>query len=306
MGFDQRRIENQNRTISDYTVFLFQHLEKQGLVSAEKIEGVFLVTQTPDYQIPPTSCVIHGRLKLNESTYCIDINDGCAGYIKAINEACMFLQSSSAQCAMIIAGDILSPKVSKYDRNSYPLIGDAVTISILKKTACTEKILVNLMIRGSDHEKLIIPAGGLRNPSSDESRKLQVQVDGNKRTLEQLHMHGGDVFAFTQSVVPEFILDNLKKLERTPKNYSRFYFHQANIFILDKLRQKFDLNITQMPDRVIREYGNSSSATIPMLIASEQEKVKMKCLLAGFGVGLAWGIVDLTIDTNSSAGIHEL
>lgn len=305
MGYDQHRIENKNRTVSDYAVTLFQKLESQGLVEAKQINGLYLVTQTPDYQIPPTSCVIHGRLNLDESVYCVDINDGCAGYIKAINEACMFLNSSDANLVLIVAGDILSSKVSPNDRNSYPLIGDAVTLTIIRKTNSEEKIWINFRTRGSAHDKLIIPAGGLRNPSSNSTQVIQVDEDGNSRTQENLFMHGRDVFAFTQADVPDFILHNLNNKNLQPSDYDRFYFHQANAFILDRLRQKFALDIMKMPDRIIREYGNSSSATIPMLIASEHEQAPMRCVLAGFGVGLQWAMADLTLNSHSFQKIQE-
>ncbi len=306
MGYGEHRIEDQQRTVSDYACLMFERLASQGKVVPADVGAVIVVTQTPDYPIPPTSCVIHGRLGLDESAYCLDITDGCTGYVKALNEACMLLQATEARYVLVLAGDILSPKVSRRDRNSYPLIGDAVTLTVVSRQAGHAPTLIQLRTRGADYDKLIIRAGGLRLPATDETREMQVDEDGNFRSLEHLHMQGRDVFAFTQTVVPDFVLANVAGEPQALDRYERLYFHQANAFIIDRLRQKFSADATRMPDRVIRRYGNSSSATIPMLLASEEEGKNMRCLLVGFGVGLQWGLADMEIDTRVCQGVMEV
>ena len=306
MGYGEHRIEDQGRTVSDYAGLMFERLAAEGKLAPADIGALIVVTQTPDYPIPPTSCVIHGRLGLDESVYCLDITDGCTGYIKALNEACMFLQASEAQSALVVAGDILSPRVSPRDRNSYPLIGDAVTLTVVSRAPGHGATTIQMKTRGSEHDKLIIRAGGTRLPASDETREMQMDEDGNVRSLEHLNMQGRDVFAFTQTVVPDFVLENLAQSQRTIEGYDRLYFHQANAFIIDRLRQKFSVDATRMPDRVIRRWGNSSSGTIPMLLASEEERRAMRCLLIGFGVGLQWGMADLSVDTRVFEGIMEV
>lgn len=306
MGYGEHRVEDQRRTVTDYASLMFDRLLAEGKVVPGDIGALIVVTQTPDYPIPPTSCVLHGRLGLDESVYCLDITDGCTGYVKALNEACLFLQATEARSVLVVAGDILSPRVSTRDRNSYPLIGDAVTLTVVSRSPGHGPIAIELRSRGSDHDKLIIRAGGTRIPASADTREMQVDEDGNFRSLEHLHMQGRDVFAFTQTVVPAFVLDNLASSGQSVDGFERLYFHQANAFIIDRLRQKFSVDATRMPDRVIRRYGNSSSATIPMLLVSEDERRPMRCLLVGFGVGLQWGMADLGIDTRVCERLMEI
>jgi 3-oxoacyl-[acyl-carrier-protein] synthase III len=305
MGYGQHRLETSGRTISDYAVDLLRHLAEAGITTPSEIDAIFVVTQTPDYPIPPTSCVIHGRGRFPPHVYCVDITDGCTGYVKGLNEACAFLAATSARRVLLIAGDILSPRVSPYDRNSFPLIGDAVTATVIDRTDEPGDVVVRLEADGTGYDKLIIPAGGTRTPMGEGTRVLAEDAEGNRRSLEHLCMNGRDVFAFTQTVVPRFVADYLQSCERSVADYHRMYFHQANAFILERLRKKFNADAVKMPDNVIREFGNSSAGTIPMLIASDAAPERRRCLLVGFGVGLQWGLVDVVIDPNVSLGVKE-
>ncbi len=290
MGYDQHRIAEPGVTTSDLACFGLRRLLEEKLIDVATIDAIFFVSQTSDYLVPPTSAYIHGKFAFKQDTYCIDINDGCSGYIKALYEAAAFLSCTASQRVIIIAGDVLSPKVSVNDRNSYPLIGDAVTITVMEKADSSSSIDIELLFDGKGYDKLIIPAGGARLASSVATAEMQTDDDGNRRSMDHLVMQGRDVFAFTQTVVPEFMTDFLSKHDLMPSDIDRFFLHQANAFILDRLRLKLGVAKEKIPDLVIRKYGNSSSGSIPMCIASSLlPPGGVKAMACGFGVGLSWG-----------------
>ena len=290
MGYDQHRVADAGTTTSDLTCFGLNRLFTEYGVDPASIDAIFFVSQTPDFLLPATSAYIHGQFAFSKETYCIDINDGCCGYIKALYEGSAFLSVTTAQRVLIIAGDVLSAKVSRHDRNSFPLIGDAATITLLEKTAEVSQLEVELYYDGTGYDKLKIPAGGARIECSPATAKLHMDEDGNQRSAEHLVMQGRDVFAFTQTVVPEFMAAFLSNRGLTPQEIDVFLLHQANAFILDRLRLKLGVDKSKVPDLVIRKFGNSSSGTIPMGIATSlPDALSTKVMACGFGVGLSWG-----------------
>jgi 3-oxoacyl-[acyl-carrier-protein] synthase-3 len=294
MGYNQHRVVSGDSTVSDLAAAGFKELVSESL-SAESIDALIVVTQTPDYQIPSTSAVLHGVLGLKQACYCVDINDGCTGFIKGLFEASSLLKNSTARRVLLVTGDVLSRKVSTKDRNSYPLIGDAVTLCVLDliDPAETEDIKspLEMFFDGTGALALNIPAGGCRLPSSEQTRIESSDEEGNIRSAENLVMQGRDVFTFTQTTVINFLTDfRNRHCKNLPAMY---FFHQANLFILDRLRKALKVSETELPTDVIAHYGNSSSATIPMAILLSfkdmKERYNKPVMLAGFGVGLSWG-----------------
>jgi 3-oxoacyl-[acyl-carrier-protein] synthase-3 len=307
MGYGEHRIVERNITTSDLARLGIRELISRELVSTEEVAALFFISQTPDYIIPPTSSILHGEFNFSADTYCVDINDGCNGYIKGLFEAISFLNSTENDCALIVAGDVLSPLVSKRDRNSFPLVGDAATVTVIRKNPdwVNEKISITIRNDGTSYDKLIIPAGGARKRLQGIEAD-EIDSEGNWRSIRDLRMNGRDVFAFTQTVVPTFLQEVMEEENLHSSSLDRLYLHQANSFIIDRLRKKLQVSADQMPDRVVRKYGNSSSGTIPMLIASEPITDRsLNCLLSGFGVGLSWGSACLTLQRDVSQGVLE-
>lgn len=290
MGYDQHRVAQPGVTTADLAAAGLEHLFARGLVAPGDVDALFFVSQTPDYVLPATSACLHGRFGLPQSTYCADINDGCAGYIKGLYEAAAFLSVTGARRALLVAGDVLSSRVSPHDRNSYPLVGDAATITLLERGDDASTLDIELMVDGRGWEALKIPAGGARLPAGPATAQMEEDEDGNRRAPEHLVMQGREVFAFTQTVVPEFILDFLARRASKPADMDLLLLHQANAFILDRLRAKLEVGPERLPDTVIRKYGNSSSATVPLALALAcAGRERARVLACGFGVGLSWG-----------------
>jgi 3-oxoacyl-[acyl-carrier-protein] synthase-3 len=276
-------------------------------VDPAAIGALIFISQTPDYRVPPTSSVLHGRLGLKKECYCVDINDGCAGYIKGLFEASAFLAASDQEFALLVTADVLSPYVSVRDRNSYPLVGDAATITLLRKTAQADRMKIRIENDGRGAEALIIPAGGSRLPSSPATAEDRQDEDGNWRSRDHLVMRGGDVFAFTQSVVPAFISSFLRDDGRKAADFDYLFLHQASAFILDRLRRKLGVDAARLPDQIIRRYGNSSASTIPMGIALHVGIGRaVDALLCGFGIGLSWGAATVRLKDLQFCEIVEM
>ena len=292
MGYDEHRIAPPHVCTSDLVRFGVRTLAQTGRVDLDQIDALVLVTQTPDYFLPATSAVLHGELGLREDVYCVDINQGCNGYIQGLFEAMMLIQTGAARKVLLAVGDTLSHRVSPQDRNSYPLIGDAAAITLLERSEEPHRVHLSIRNRGSASHTLMIPAGHSRHPSSEETRRPVQDQDGNIRTQEQLVMQGGDVFNFTQSTVPPFIEEVLTWAECPKEKIDYFLLHQANAFILNKIAQRLEVPQEKVPSNIVAKYGNSSSATIPIALADNlgsRDFEKLSLCLCGFGVGLSWG-----------------
>jgi 3-oxoacyl-[acyl-carrier-protein] synthase-3 len=299
MGYDRHRLVEGNVCVSDLAVFGFQYLADHGFLRLEEIDALVLVTQSPDYLMPPTSSVIQGRLGLKRDMYCLDINQGCAGFLIGLMQAFMMLEQDSIHKVALVNADVLSRKTSIKDRNSYPLVGDAAAITVIEKDDRGSKIFANLKMDGSRHDVLMIPAGGMRQPSSPETAMLEDMGDNNFRSKDHLCMRGSEVFNFVQIEVPPMIDDliSFSGVAKDAINY--FIFHQPNKFMLQKLADKMKVSHDRMPNNVVEHFGNASSVTIPTALAFNfrdtlTHQSYLMCL-AGFGVGLTWSSMLLTL-----------
>lgn len=310
MGYSQHRVVAKESTITDLIKPAIKDLVDNCGVKIADIDAIIIVTQTPDYLIPATSHLIHGEFEFRNDCYCLDINDGCAGYLKGLYEASSLVKNPNVNKVLLICGDVLSRKVSTSDRNSYPLVGDAITITILDSVydAITDYPL-ELKFDGKGALALSIPAGGMYQVPTLNSFKLVEDEDGNLRAPEHLLMKGRDVFTFTQTTVINYLSYFLAEYNNFKIQY--MFLHQANLFILDRIRKKLKVDSSILPSDVIEKYGNSSSATVPLSIVeqfkdTECSKVSHHVLLAGFGVGLTWGAAIVLLENLNFCKLLEV
>lgn len=297
MGYDKRRIVEEGVCASDLCISGLEYLFNSGKLDKENIDALILVTQSPDYIMPPTSNIIQGHFGLKHDMICLDINQGCAGYIIGLIQGFMYLEQETINKVVLLNADVLSPKVSPYDRNSNPLIGDAASITILEKT--TEKCRINTSIKmdGNGAFALQIPAGGARNPIGPLTGKLKEDISGNLRSEEHLVMKGDEVFNFVQTKVPPMIHDLLFKSDLDINEVDYFMFHQPNKFMLEKLADKIGVPRQKMPNNIVENFGNASGVSIPTNITFNiGERLlgnSYNICLSGFGVGLTWASMQL-------------
>jgi 3-oxoacyl-[acyl-carrier-protein] synthase-3 len=299
MGFDKRRIVPPGACVSDLAVFGLQRLFEQGWLKQGDIDALLLVTQTPDHFMPATSSLIQGRLGLKQDMLCLDINQACAGFVIGLMQAFMLLEQESVRKVVLINADVLSRKASPKDRNIYPLIGDAASITILERDTQDSVIYSNLKADGSRAEALMIPAGGLRLPSTPETAVLEDVGDNNLRAKDHVFMDGSAIFNFVQTEVPPLIESLLAWAGISTDSVDYFLCHQPNRFMLQKLADKMKLSYAKMPNNIVEHFGNSGSVTIPTLIAfnlgERLLKETLHVCLVGFGGGLAWGAMLLDL-----------
>ena len=164
MGYEKHRIVDGAVCSSDLACFGMENLFSRGLLGREDFDALVVITQSPDYLMPPTSSVIQGRLGLKQDLYCVDINQGCAGFLIGLFQAFFLLDQQSVRKVVLINVDVLSRRISVQDRNSYPLVGDAASIAVVERSDDNTPIFANLKTDGTRREALMIPAGGFRMP----------------------------------------------------------------------------------------------------------------------------------------------
>ena len=300
MGYGTHRVADVSCCVSDLSKYGLEYLIKKDIIKKKEIDALVLITQSPDYFMPPTSNVIQGLLNLKEDMICYDINQGCAGYIIGLIQSFMLLEQEEINKVVLINADILSHKVSRKDRNSYPLIGDAASITIIENNKeNNSEIFANIKMDGTRSDALMIPAGGFRLKSSSETAILEEDNNGNFRAKDHLVMKGDIVFNFVQTAVPTLI-DSLISFSGIEKNDVDYYmFHQPNKFMLQKLADKMKVSQEKMPNNIVENFGNASGASIPTAITfnlgEKLLKSKYKICLSGFGSGLTWASMLLNI-----------
>ncbi len=294
MGFKEHRIVKDGVCVSDLAIYGMEYLFQHGWLTKDEVDVLLLVTQSPDYFMPPTSNIIQGKLGLGHDVLCLDINQGCAGYIVGLMQAFSLLDQVNVHKVVLINADVLSRKGSKQDRKSYPLAGDAASITIVENDAKDGTNVSGVIhMDGTRADALIIPAGGFRQPCSQETRRMEKDDDGNLRCAENLVMKGNDVFNFMQTEVPPLIDEVLSFAGQMKEEIDYFLMHQPNKFMVDKLAEAIGVSYEKMPDNIVTYFGNSSGVTIPTNICFNLKDVMRQNIcnvcLAGFGVGLTWG-----------------
>lgn len=293
MGYNAHRVVANAECASDLAEYGFRELFATGKIKPEDIDALVFVSLSPDHFMPPTSCILHGKLGLRRDCYCTDISQGCCGFVIGLLQAFSLLEQPGVKKVAVVNADVLSRKVSERDRNSYPLIGDAATITIVENRAGAGDVFADVRFDGTRAMALKVPAGAFRQPSTPETAVMAADAEGNERSPDNLVMDGTAVFNFVMADVPPMLEELMADAGITYADIDKYYFHQPNKFMLQKLAEKLDVPYEKMPNNVVEHYGNSSGATIPSAMALNDSvtlcsDTKRVCF-SGFGVGLTYG-----------------
>ncbi len=293
MGFQAHRLSKETTAVSDFAITGLNHLLENGWIGREEIGAVLVVTLCPDHFLPHISNIVQGECGLGHDVVCLDIAQGCCGYIVGLLEAFLLLEHMEGKKVILINGDVLMHRISPRDRNEYPVMGDAAAVSIVENTGDGRPVYLDLMMDGSRRDCLKIPAGGFRMPSTPETAEMRDVGDGNIRALDHMVMDGAEVLNFVMREVPPLIDGLYRRAGQDIGDTDYFLFHQPNRFILEKLAQKLGVEKAKIPMDLVEKTGNPSGASIPLLTAldfgAQFEKNSYRCCLAGFGSGLAFG-----------------
>jgi len=292
MGLDRHRIAPPEVCSSDLCLYGLEKLLQDGALKKSDIGAIIFISQTPDYFLPATSNVIHGKLGLGHDVICLDINQGCTGFLIGLMEAFLLLEMENCKKVVLLNGDTASKQVDKHNRISYPLVGDAGSVTVIERSEHENPICMSLKNDGSRHQALMIPGGAYRIPSSPDTLKLEEVEEGLVRSPSQIHMDGAAIFHFTIEDVPPQIEEILAYSNSSKQSIETFLFHQPNEFILKQIAEKLKVPPDKFPTNIVGLYGNCSSVSIPLNIThncgAQLEQTARRACLASFGVGLTW------------------
>ena len=289
-GVMERRVAN--LTTSDLCVPAAERLIADLNWDKAEIEAVLFVSQTTDYYLPATACIIQERLGLSKECYAEDIVLGCSGWVYGLSNVVALLSRGGVKKALLMAGD-----AKRHVLTNDPLFGFAGTVTALEYEENAEGFKFHLGTDGSGYDAIIIPDGGSRNQITENSF-VDEEIEGKMYNRLQTRMKGMDVFSFGISTAPK----SFKKLsEHFGIDYldADFYiFHQANMKMNNMIAKKLKLPMEKVPS-CMYNFGNTSSASIPLTIVTKLKETSnkpTKFICCGFGVGLSWGTVAFATD----------
>ena len=304
-GIQQRVVATDSICASDLMTDAAVDLLNRLNWSQDSIDLLVVVTQSGDYPLPATSCVVQRNLGLSKGCMAFDIGLGCSGYTYGLSIVGAMMQGGQIRRALLLAGDTSSRMASPTDRSTTLLFGDVGTATALE--FCDDKGSAEAhwsFVGGTDGNgfaNLIIPDGGFRNPSSEAGT-----VSSNGQLGRYLFMDGGEIFKFTIEVVPPLIAETLLLANKTIADVDYFLMHQANLFLLKHLSKKMKIMPERMPITLDR-YGNTSCASIPLTmidgIGDKLDGRSLDLMLVGFGVGYSWGCLYLPIRKAVACGL---
>ena len=291
-GIEEKRVAPQGVCTSDLCLAAAERLIEELGWDKSEIEALVFVSQTPDYILPATACLLQDRLGLSKECLAFDISLGCSGWVYGMNSVASLVSNGSIRKALLLCGDLTTRTQSYKDKTSYPLFGDAGTCTAVVYDESCLGMKFHLATDGSGYEAIIITDGGFRNQPTEESLKF---IDyGNGKVLTPMHAHldGMTVFSFAISKAPKSVKGLCERFNIDFEQVDNCYFHQANMQLNETVRKKLKLPEEKVPYSM-KKYANSSCATIPMTMVTERKEVLQdsvqKNIACAFGVGLSWG-----------------
>ena len=294
LGIENRPIAAEEETAADMAVIAAETLLENASCGHEEIDFVLLCTQSPDYFLPTSACIIHERLGLPKACGALDFNLGCSGYIYGLSLAKGLIETGAAKKVLFLTAETYSKYISLDDRAARPLFGDGAAATLVAATT-TKEVPIGPFVFGTDGsgaDLLIVPAGGHRMPPSEATAMVQPDGKGSTRSLNQLKMHGPGIFSFAVDRVPPMVEEILQKSGKSREEIGTYIFHQANKYMLDRLQELCHLKGTNFYNDVMQR-GNTVSSSIPIAMIDAWHSGVLKpndwVMLVGFGVGLSWG-----------------
>lgn len=296
-GIRERRVAPLGLTTSDLCHAVAEKIISECEIDKTDIGLLVFVSQSNDYYLPSTAALLQQRLGLSIGTIAFDVGLGCSGYVYGLAIAGSLMQTCRIKKALLLAGDISSATTSREDKSTWPLFGDAGTATLLEYAPMSSPWHFNLMTDGSGADAIMIPDGGIRNQTTPESFDIHEVSEGIKRSRLNLSLKGPEIFAFSTKEVPASVRALTEYSGFNLSDLDYFFMHQANKLMNETIRKKLRIPEEKTPYS-LDEFGNTSSASIPLTMVSRTQKAlggkSHNLLLSGFGVGLSWGNVLLT------------
>ena len=293
-GVAVRGVAGDDECASDLGVAAARRLFDEGISAPGEIDFLIFCTQSPDYFMPTTACLMQDRLGLRTSCGAIDFNQGCSGYVYGLALAKSLVEAGTAQTVLLVTADTYMKFINRRDRSLLTLFGDGAAATLVRATEA-ESELIGPFVLGTDGRganQIIVKSGGLRCRATPETAIEKEDSSGNWRSDQNLFMDGGDVFSFALRTVPATLQELLEKASLTIDQVDFLIPHQANKFVLERLRAKLKFPAEKFWIDM-ENCGNTVSSTIPIALESALERGRIKrgdrVALVGFGVGYSWG-----------------
>lgn len=292
-GILSRPISADSEFSSDLACGAVRELFMKLGIGVDIVDYIVLCTQTPDFLMPSTACLVHRELNFPQSTGAVDVNQGCSGYVYSLGLAKGLIETRQAKNVLVITADTYSKLINKSDKSVRTIFGDSASATLISATESDIEILSDFCYgtdgKGAQH--LMTTAGNLRpantlsNLGTAESRKMEP-------SRYDLFMNGPEIFNFTLQVVPNLVARILESSNLSIEEIDFVVPHQANGFMLEHLKNKLALPEEKFVID-LEDCGNTVSSSIPIALAKldqrNQLRPGMTLMLLGFGVGLSWG-----------------
>lgn len=283
IGIRNRNITREDEFTSDIAVKALNSLIEEYQIDKSTIDYLIICTQSPDYFLPATACIVQSAAGLNTSCGAIDINQGCSGYIYGLSLANALVDARMMKNVVLITAETYSKHIHEDDKGNISLFGDAATATLISANGDYEILKFSVGTDGEGAKNLIVKNGAARNKKTEDKEDKD----------NYLHMNGPKIFDFTSKAIPGLVEENLKINGFEKSDIDTFIFHQANTFMLDFLRKRIKIPQENFVIDML-DYGNTVSSTIPIAFKNSfATRDSKNVMLVGFGVGYSWGAVCL-------------
>lgn len=306
-GIEERRVTEEGVTASDLCSQAAEKLFKEldGTISKEDITCLLFISQTPDYRMPNTACIMQDRLGLRKDIFTLDINQACSGFVWGLITA-YTLCNSGFDNVLILVGDTPSKFLSAKDTSTSLMFGDAGTAILINKDAAYGKSYFSFNTDGSYRDVVYIPKGGYRDMSSPDGFAYEKDVEGNEKNKEQIHMDGLEVFSTSINVMTKDIRNLLEYAGMTVDDIDTVVLHQANRFMNKKISKK--VGVDPAKEIVsIHKFGNTSCTSIPLNMAFNKGKFgdSDRLLFEAIGASFTWGSAIVNLSGLVNCGVED-
>ena len=288
VGILERHIAADDETATDMAFKAAQKLFSNNSHLRESIDFILLCSQSVDYKLPSSSCILQHWLGVKKTCGALDFNLGCSGYEYGLAMAKGLIVSGVATNVLLLTAETYTKYIHPEDKGNLTIFGDAATATIVSTDGFGEIGEFELGTDGSGAEYLMVKTGGSR--IVNRTGNVALDSNGNNKWDDNLYMDGGTIFNFTSDVVPTMVERLLEKEKISQDDIDLWIFHQANKYMINYLRKLMEIEKDKF-FIYMEKVGNTVSSTIPIAIteALKQERLHGIVLLAGFGVGLSWG-----------------
>lgn len=295
VGINERHIAAEDETAGDMAFKAAEKLIVENKVDRGTIDFVLLCTQSPDYFLPSTSCIIQSRLGLPTKCGAFDFNLGCSGYEYGLAVAKGLIMSGVAKNILLLTAETYNKHIHPKDKGNRTIFGDGASASLISTEGFAKIGEFVLGSDGSGYDRLIRKTGAMRH--YNRLNDYHEDENGTPLSSDHLFMDGKAIFDFTSDIVPPMIDETLKKNNLTSENVDLYVFHQANKYMINYLRKLMEIDKDKFYV-FLETVGNTVSSTIPIALCEAQKEGKLhgNIVLAGFGVGLSYGATVITCE----------